>query len=120
MRFEIGKYYKHSSGEVMRILACVDTTIYGRTLLAEEGDTFGFQPVGWDSDDYAENWKEIDEDEWLICSTEKPERNNYSDKVEVDETPTNELKIYRRGYHAGQIDLMRELTRWMKKNVEQI
>lgn len=109
MQFEIGKSYKHSSGNVMRILACVDTTIYGKALIAEEGDTFGFRPVGFDSDDYAENWKEISEEEWLIDSLKKSKQNKYLSELEVEKKPTDELKLYRRGYHEGPLDLMREL-----------
>jgi predicted methyltransferase MtxX (methanogen marker protein 4) len=67
MYFEPGKYYKHSSGKMMHTLAIVDSTLYGRTLIAEEASEHGhmFIPVGIDSEDYAQNYVEITEQEWM-------------------------------------------------------
>ena len=58
MKFEIGKYYQHSSGgEVIHILAKVNTFFYGETLLAEtnSGD---LNPVGCDECN-AENYLQV-------------------------------------------------------------
>lgn len=67
MRFEIGKYYKHTSGQIISIIGCVESTMYGKTLVAEHSDRPDFSPIGYNSDEYAQNWVEVDKEEWLKC-----------------------------------------------------
>ena len=111
MQFEIGKYYKHSSGKMMAILAYANITIYGRAMVAEEGNAFDYRLVEVDAGDYAANWKEIDEEEWLLRSPKKEEQNKYPIKKEEDKKITDEMKIYLEGYREGQLDLMREFKK---------
>lgn len=63
MRFEPGKYYRHAAGQMIATLGYMETTMWGKTLVAESVD--GLCPVGWDSDDYAQNWTEVSKEEWL-------------------------------------------------------
>ena len=65
MRFEIGKCYQHTDGRMISVVASANTTMYGVTLLAEMSDSPDFMPVGFDSDEYAENWNEITKDKWM-------------------------------------------------------
>lgn len=66
MRFEIGKCYQHiGTKEMMKIVGIAQTTGYGMTLVAEMAQYADFKAIGWDSDDYAENWMEISEERWL-------------------------------------------------------
>ena len=62
MRFELGKYYAHTTGDKLYICGLCDTKIYGRCLMGENrnGD---FIPVGQDKDS-AVNWHEISEEEF--------------------------------------------------------
>lgn len=62
--FKIGKYYRHTSGEEIRIVGEVFTDLYGRTLLAESNRKPDLTPVG-PSPHHAENWVEITREEWL-------------------------------------------------------
>ena len=66
MKFEVGKFYKHTTGHCLAILCEQETTMYGKTLLAEhtcEGD--GFIAVGMD-EARAINYHEISREEWLL------------------------------------------------------
>lgn len=64
MRFEIGKYYGHPTGEQISIVGEVNTTLYGTCLIAESNKTADLKPVGKDESN-AENWVEINKDEWM-------------------------------------------------------
>jgi len=57
MKFGIGKFYQHSSGDIMHIISRVTTTFYGEGLLSEsrQGD---LTLVG-DDEDHALNWHEV-------------------------------------------------------------
>lgn len=71
--FQVGKYYRHKHGGdrlltgndrgclYFRIIASVETTHYGQTLLAET--LSGFKAVGSDADS-AKNYEEIPKSEW--------------------------------------------------------
>ena len=92
MRFEIGKYYKHTTGEMLHILGLLDTTIYGNNVLIAEvargGCNCGLEPGRDDpilpeqqaqpccnhyetfmavgqSEDSATNYYESTEEEWM-------------------------------------------------------
>ena len=45
MRFEIGKFYEHSSGKKMAILGSVMTTLYGKVYIAEESNSPNLKPI---------------------------------------------------------------------------
>jgi hypothetical protein len=64
MVFEQGKYYSHPSGEQMSIVGEVETTLYGKCLMAESNKYANIKPVGKDESN-AENWSEISKDEWM-------------------------------------------------------
>lgn len=67
MKFEVGKFYKHTTGHCIAILCEQETTMYGKTLLAEHtlppqiGD---FMAVGSDESSAA-NYHEITKGEWM-------------------------------------------------------
>jgi len=63
VRFEVGKYYRHSGGGAMHILVTAQTEMYGDCLIAEEHSSWCLLPVGTDECN-AEHWKEITEEEW--------------------------------------------------------
>lgn len=65
MRFEIGKFYQHTSGQMISVVCQAETTMYGITFLAEQSDSPDFISVGSDSDEYAENWEEITKEQWM-------------------------------------------------------
>ena len=65
-RFEPDKYYKHnSSGRMIHTLGFMDTTVCGRSLIAEENCSTNLITVGTDGDDYTAHYHEITKDEWL-------------------------------------------------------
>ncbi len=65
MTFQIGKYYKHTSGEMMHIISGAKSTMYDWCLIAEHtGEPETFRPVGQDKAN-AQNWTESTEDEWM-------------------------------------------------------
>ena len=64
MKFEIGKCYRHKSGEEMKIIGAAQSSCYGITLVGESNRSPNFTPIGWDSDSFAENWIEISNEEW--------------------------------------------------------
>ncbi len=64
MLFEIGKYYKHSSGGMMHIVGEVKTTMYGKCLVAETTEHYDLKPVGRNKS-ATENWVESNEQEWM-------------------------------------------------------
>lgn len=62
MKFELGKYYKLNTGEMIYICGVCSTKTYGRCLMAENEDG-GFYPVG-DHEGATDNWHEIKEEEF--------------------------------------------------------
>ena len=85
--FEIGKYYRHTSGKMMHILCEAETTLYGKTLLAE---TFGqgeyFRAVG-KGKSYCINFVEISKDEWAEGLSQRTDEGKYiglQDRPELD------------------------------------
>jgi hypothetical protein len=65
MKFEIGKFYKHTTGQQIAIVGEVETTMYGRCLVAECSDKADLLPVGAD-ESHAENYSEITKEEWMM------------------------------------------------------
>ena len=64
MVFEVGKFYKHTTGRCLAILCQQETMMYGDTLIAEQSGTQeSFMAVGKDEDS-AVNFHEISKDEW--------------------------------------------------------
>ncbi|MCP4624483.1 MAG: hypothetical protein GY850_13290 [bacterium] len=64
MKFEVGKFYKHSSGSMMHIIGGLQTTLYGGCLVAEESDSGSLQPIGQDTGS-TQNWKETTREKWM-------------------------------------------------------
>ena len=65
MRFEIGKYYKHTTGKMIHIISAGKTTLYGWTLIAEVvGENSELMTVS-SSMGSAVNYTEIDKAEWM-------------------------------------------------------
>ncbi len=64
MGFQIGKYYEHTCGEMMSIVGEVQTTMYGKALVAECSKSSNLRPVGRD-DDAMVNWTEVTKGKWL-------------------------------------------------------
>jgi len=68
MKFEPGKYYKQTTGEMLHTLVFAETTMWGTTLVAELSPVEGMNtlvPVGSDSDSYTANYTEVTEEEWM-------------------------------------------------------
>ena len=64
--FEIGKFYMHSTGEMMAILGRLPTTMYGDCLIAEVAGKYNHSIKAIGSDvDSAANWVEVTQEEWL-------------------------------------------------------
>jgi hypothetical protein len=67
MVFEIGKYYKHTTGNMLHIITAAKTTLYGWTHIAEQvgiNHCGTFLAVGFD-ESASVNYTEIKEDEWM-------------------------------------------------------
>jgi hypothetical protein len=64
MKFEVGKFYEHSSGGMMHIVGGLQTTIYGGCLVAEEFDSANLKPIGQD-EGAAINWTETTKEKWM-------------------------------------------------------
>ena len=74
MRFEIGRYYKHSGGNMMHVVTAAKTYIHGWCLIAEDRDG-SLRPVGSDETS-AVNWSEIDRVEWYSGRSEPAYKQN--------------------------------------------
>ena len=64
MVFEVGKCYRHTTGEELQIVGQVDTTLYGNCLVAESSNSEDLKPVGKD-ESATDNWVEITQEEWM-------------------------------------------------------
>lgn len=63
-RFMLRKYYGHSGGRMIHILALVETVMYGQCLIAEEAPGGAIIPIGTDVDSTI-GWKEVVKEEWM-------------------------------------------------------
>ena len=64
MVFEIGKFYKHNNANsYLAIIQEVETTLYGKGLLAE--DEYGNLLVAGKDKESAINWNETTKEDWL-------------------------------------------------------
>lgn len=61
--FELGKYYEHTTGSMIHIICEADTTIYGKSLIAETSNGM-FLPIGKNKEN-AVNFKEITKEKWM-------------------------------------------------------
>lgn len=66
MVFEIGNYYKHSTGSILHIIGELETTMYGMSLMAEVGGEGKIIAVGKDKSS-AVNYRKITKEEWDKC-----------------------------------------------------
>lgn len=67
MKFEVGKYYFHTgSKSYLAVLGVLDTTLYGRAMIAEQAGRHGhtFIPVGGDEDSTV-GYVECSKEEWM-------------------------------------------------------
>lgn len=67
MKFEIGKYYRHTTGHLLSILGEIETDMWGKTLVAESNRPRAMTeltPVGSDAG-AAVNYSEIDREQWM-------------------------------------------------------
>ncbi len=77
MIFEIGKYYKHTTGTMLHIITAAQTTLYGWTHIVEQTGVNAYETflaVGM-SEDNAGNYTEIDEKEWMKAFSPDPQEN---------------------------------------------
>lgn len=67
MKFELGKYYRHTSGDMIATLDFLETTMWGKALITERVGTKNHDIccVGTDDEGYAQNWQEITKEEWM-------------------------------------------------------
>ena len=56
MNFEVGKTYRHTSGETIRVLTEVDSYMYGNCLLGEngKGEFIPLSTEEWATENYEE------------------------------------------------------------------
>lgn len=64
MKFEKGKFYRHTTGQEISIICEADTTAYGNGFVAETNDGEMLMPVG-KGESHAENYTEITKEEWM-------------------------------------------------------
>lgn len=64
MSFEVGKYYKHTTGTMIHVLTEVETMTYGKCLVAEETTNQNLVPLGI-GESFTENWIEITKEEFV-------------------------------------------------------
>ena len=65
MKFEIGKFYRHTTGKDLAIIGELETTMFGKTLIAETKDiTECLMAVGRQESATA-NYTEITKEEWM-------------------------------------------------------
>ena len=62
MKFKLGRYYQHTTGEKIKIVALADTYMWGRTMIAEKIGTIELRTVGSDETSTV-NYTEISEKE---------------------------------------------------------
>ncbi len=63
MCFQLGKYYKHTTGYCLHIVGALETTMWGLTLIAE---TTGNKLIAVGRDEAsAVNYSEITKEEWM-------------------------------------------------------
>jgi hypothetical protein len=65
MIFEIGKCYRHTTGEEIQIVGEVNTTLYGNCLAAESNRKRDLIPVSKNDEAATVNWTEISQEEWM-------------------------------------------------------
>lgn len=63
MLFEVGKYYKHASGEKIHIMCEAKSDIYVSPCFVAESNEGELSPVGTDEEN-AVYWTEITYEEW--------------------------------------------------------
>lgn len=60
MKFEVGKCYRHKTGEEFRIIAEVDTYHFGKCLIGESSDTATYVPFGMEENN-SMDWEECED-----------------------------------------------------------
>ena len=86
MRFELGKYYRHTSGKMLHIIAVAETSFYGTALIAED-EGGRLQPCGFEEAN-AKNYVEITQEAWLAALQDpRPHGAVVHGQAEVPEGP---------------------------------
>lgn len=65
MKFEVGKYYRHTTGHELAILCEAETTIRGKGLVAETNNPKEELCLVGMSEKHAVNYTEITKEEWM-------------------------------------------------------
>lgn len=66
MKFEVGKFYRHTTGICFAILCEAETTMYGRTLIAEQSCGMPVIVAVGSDEASAINFHEITKEEWML------------------------------------------------------
>lgn len=82
MRFELGKYYRHTNGETIHVIGVANTWAYGWCFTAENPNTPELKPVGYTDDAYAQNWEEITVHGYIQGAEENSKSPEKKDKIE--------------------------------------
>lgn len=64
MKFEVGKYYRHTDGKKISVIGYLDTTMWGKHSLIGETCEGHLQALGKDEWS-ATNYKKITKKEWM-------------------------------------------------------
>ena len=64
MTFQVGRYYRHTTGEEVSIVGQVKTDMYGVCLIAESNQNHNLLPFA-DDEIATKNWTEITREEWV-------------------------------------------------------
>lgn len=63
--FELGKCYRHGSGQEMHICGLSETFMYGTSFVAELSDSSELKPIAMNDKDACANWIEITREEFF-------------------------------------------------------
>lgn len=66
MKFEVGKVYRHASGDLIHIIGGLRTTLHGGCLVAECSDSENLKPISQDEESLV-GWSEATMEEWRSC-----------------------------------------------------
>lgn len=74
-QFELGKYYKHTTGEMLHIVGKVETMMYGECFVGESTNCLNLKPIGI-GEGYSDGFSEISKEEFessYLSETEEPQ-----------------------------------------------
>lgn len=99
MKFEVGKFYKHTTGHQLAIICTANTTMFGEALIAEQNTSIDFVAVGSD-EAAAVNYTEITVQEWMknFNPSNVAVMDKWIEKILPRETKTNKKKKFEHEY----------------------